>query len=105
MILVNSVLNAGAQASARYQVVGPFSAVVMGAFAADMIVLKKRFVGDGTIAADPDAAAVTVQTFLDSFGVNGTANDGLGWEYWFEAINLTSGTPTVRLCVPEPRLL
>lgn len=100
MFQINSVLSSGSPASSRTQaVVGPFDASVVGSFTADKIELKRKAVNDD------DSLAQTIQTWYDSFSVNGQANCGTGWEYWFVATNLTAGTPTVRLCVPEPRFL
>lgn len=98
MLAIDSVLSTGTLTSARSQsIVGAFEASVVGAFTADKIVLKRKYVGDN------DSIAQIVQTWYDAFSVNGQANGGDKWEYWFEATNLTAGTPTVRVAVPDNR--
>lgn len=99
MLEINSVLSSGALTSARSRtIVGPYEASVVGTFSADKIVLKRKLVGDD------DSLAQVIQTWYDAFAVNGIANGGDNWEYWFEATNLTAGTPTVRIARPENRL-
>ena len=99
MFEIDQQLSTGTLTSSRTQrVVGPFDASVTGAFTADKIELKRKAV------EDDDSLAQVVQTWYDAFTVNGQANGGTGWEYWFVATNLTAGTPLVRLSVPEPRL-
>lgn len=98
MLAIDSVLSTGTLTSARSQaIVGPFEASVVGTFTADKIVLKRKYVGDD------DSIAQVVQTWYDAFSVNGLANGGDKWEYWFEATNLTDGTPKVRVALPDNR--